>query len=182
MVIDLIFICILLTALFKGLRNGLLVAVFSLVGWIVGLAAALKLSASVANYLREQAHWDSKWLPILSFLAVFIAVALLIRWGAAIIQKGVELAMLGWLNKIGGVVLYAVLYILLFSVVLFYGTQMHLVTEDAIKGSRTYAFIQPWGPVVIDGIGKFLPFLKDVFHDLETFFEHVGEKVNKATT
>lgn len=182
MAIDIIFLVLLITAIFKGLRNGLLLAVFSLVGWIVGLVAALKLSASVANYLRQEAHWDSRWLPFLSFLAVFLAVALLVRWGAAILQKGIELAMLGWLNKIAGALLYAVLYILLLSVVLFYAVRMNLIGENTLKNSHSYAFIQPWGPAVINGIGRFVPFLRDVFHDLERFFEHVGDRVNESHT
>ena len=182
MSIDIVFLIVLIAAILKGLRNGLLLGVFSLVGWIIGLAAALKLSASVANYLRAEAHWDSRWLPFLSFIAVFIGVAMLVRWGAMLVQKGIELAMLGWINKIGGVLLYAVIYTLLFSVFLFYADKMNLVSETTEKASRSYAFVQPWGPVVIDWIGKFLPMFKDVFHDLENFFEDVGRRVDKAVT
>jgi len=99
-----------------------------------------------------------------------------------LVQKGIELAMLGWINKIGGVLLYGVIYTLLFSVFLFYADKMNLVSETTEKASRSYAFVQPWGPVVIEWIGKFLPMFKDVFHDLENFFEGVGRRVDKAVS
>jgi len=180
MFIDILFVIFLISAVFKGLRNGLLLAVFSLVGWIIGIAAALKLSATVANHVRQEAHWDSKWLPVLCFVAVFIVVALLVRWGAMLIQKGVELAMLGWINKIGGILLYAILYTLLYSVFLFYADKMNLISEATEKASRSYAFVQPWGPVVIEWVGKIIPVFKDVFQDLESFFEEVRRRVDKS--
>ena len=56
MIIDIIFVILIVLALLQGYRRGLIVAVFSLISIIVGLAAAIKLSAVVANYLGH----DSK--------------------------------------------------------------------------------------------------------------------------
>ena len=51
--IDLFFILLLIVAAFKGMRKGFVLAVFSFLSIIIGLAAALKLSATVASHL----HW-----------------------------------------------------------------------------------------------------------------------------
>jgi membrane protein required for colicin V production len=101
MMIDIIFVILLVLALIHGYRRGLIVAVFSLVSIVVGLAAAIKLSAVVANHLGNTVKVSDKWLPVISFAIVFIVVVLLIRLGARAIQKLTEALMLGWLNRLG---------------------------------------------------------------------------------
>src|SRR5258706_8313216 len=114
-----------LAAVFRGMQRGLIVAIFSMVACIAGLAAAIKLSAVVADHLKADAHLHSKWLPILAFILVFVAVVFLVRWIANIIEAGLNFAFMGWLNKMGGVILYVSLFIAVYSIVLFYGTRAH---------------------------------------------------------
>lgn len=178
MVIDLLFLCVLALALFKGLQRGLIVAVFSLVAFIVGLAAALKLSAVAAIYLQE--HWDvsTKWAPVLSFALVFLVVVLLIRIAANLIETTVEIAWLGWVNKVGGVLLYMVLYTIIFSILLFFAVQLRMISDETLQASVCYAFIEPWGPVVMNGFGRLIPVFRDLFTELEDFFGNLSQKID----
>ncbi|HEX9514293.1 MAG TPA: CvpA family protein [Puia sp.] len=168
--IDVLFLLFIVLAVFKGLRQGFLLAVFSAVAFIVGLAAAVKLSAALAGYLKDSVHVSTRWLPVLAFVAVFLGVVLLVRGGARLIEAAVDLAMMGWLNKLAGVLLYAGVYTIILSVLLFYAVQVHLISGATLSSSVTYSFIRPWGPVVIDGFGKFVPFFKGMFAQLEDFF------------
>jgi membrane protein required for colicin V production len=174
MTIDIIFLILLVVAIFKGLQRGLIVAIFSLLALMMGLAAAIKLSAVVADYLQRNTHVPSKWLPVLAFLLVFIAVILFVRWVASLIKAAVGFALLGWADKLGGVILYASIYIIIYSVLLFYATNLHVIPAKAIASSTTYPFIEPLGPVVINSIGKAIPFFKNMFSDLENFFAHLA--------
>lgn len=179
MIIDIIFFILLVLALFKGLRKGFVLAVFSFAAVIIGLAAAMKLSALVAGWLQNSTHISAKWLPVISFAIVMIAVVLLVRWCAALIQAGMDMALLGWLNKLAGVCLYAALYITVFSVVLFFAREMHLLKPETIEQSSCYHFIEPWGPYAINGIGKLVPVFKNLFEQLQQFFASVAEKAAK---
>jgi membrane protein required for colicin V production len=174
MTIDIIFLILLLMAVFKGLQRGLIVAVFSLFALLAGLAAAIKLSTVVADYLKHNTHVPSKWLPVLAFAIVFIAVILLVRWVAKLIKAAISFALLGLVDKLGGVLLYAFIYITIFSVLLFYATNLHVIPANVISSSITYKFVEPWGPVVINSIGKVIPFFKNMFADLESFFAHLA--------
>src|SRR6185312_13039700 len=98
MIIDIAFAIVMILAIFKGLSKGFIVGIFSLLAFIIGLAAALKLSVVVANYLSKNIISATKWLPVISFLLVFIVVVLLVGLGARILKKTVEFAMLGWLD------------------------------------------------------------------------------------
>ena len=177
MVIDIIYAIIIILALIYGFRRGLIVAVFSLAALVIGLAAAMKLSAVVATYIGKSVSVADAWLPVISFAIVFIIVYLLVRWAALIIEKTVKLTMLGWLNKLGGIVFYLALYTTIYSVILFYTTQTGVINPETKKKSVTYSFIQPWGPMAINGLGVAVPFFRNIFSDLENYFGNLSEKI-----
>jgi membrane protein required for colicin V production len=179
MILDLVFAVVILLAIIKGYRRGLIVGVFSLIAIIIGLAAAIKLSAIVAEYIGKAVKISDQWLPLISFAIVFFIVVLLIRLGANAIQKAAETIMLGWTNKIGGIILYIVIYITVFSVILFYAEQIKIIQPATKEKSVTYAYIQPWGPKAINGIGSAVPVFKIMFADLENFFGGISQTISK---
>jgi membrane protein required for colicin V production len=176
MFIDSVFVVLLIMAAIKGYSRGLIVAVFSFIAIIIGLAAAMKLSAVVAAWLSESTHIGVTWLPVLSFAIVMFGVVLLVRLGANMVQRSVEFALMGWINKLGGILLYAAIYTTVFSVVLFFAEKINMVKAETITSSRCYAFIQPWGPKAINGFGFIVPLFKGMFTQLEGFFAAIGTK------
>jgi membrane protein required for colicin V production len=178
MLLDIILVVILILAIIKGYQRGLIVGVFSLIAIIIGLAAAIKLSTVVAAYIGKAIKVSDAWLPVISFAVVFIIVVLLIRLGANMLQKTVEIALLGWVNRLGGILLYMAIYLIVYSVILFYIEQVKLIPPATIKNSVTYTFIQPWGPRVINGFATVIPVFKDMFADLQSFFGGVALKMS----
>ncbi len=170
MILDIVFAILIIFACIKGYSKGLIMALFSMIAFIIGLAAALKLSTMVAGWMENSTNISSKWLPFIAFALVFFVVVLLVNWGGKLIQKTFETIMLGWANRIGGVVLYAALYTIIFSIFLFYAEKVSLIKADVIYSSVTYSFIQPWGPKIMNGFGTVIPLFKDMFDQLETFF------------
>lgn len=175
--IDVLFLILLLLAVFKGLRQGFIIAVVAGLAFIIGLAAAMKLSASLAGYLKDHTAMSARWLPVLAFVLVFLAVVLLVRWVGRLMEAAVDLAMMGWLNKLAGVLLYAAVYTIVLSVLLFYAVHLHLVSDSTLASSRVYPAIRPWGPVVIDGFGSLVPVFKGMFTQLEDFFGHLNKSL-----
>lgn len=177
MIIDIILAILLVIAVIKGYQRGLIVAVFSFVAIIIGLAAAMKLSTAVAKYIGDAVSVSEKWLPFISFLVVFIGVVLLIRIGANLLQKAVETVMLGFVNRLGGILLYAVIFITVYSIFLFYAVQVNFIKPETLQASATYNFLQPWGPKAMSIFGSIIPWFKDMFIQLEQFFDGVSGKV-----
>jgi membrane protein required for colicin V production len=177
MAIDVLFLIFMVLAIFRGLRQGFIIAIVSALALVIGLAAAIKLSAVVAIYGGAHTSISSRWLPVLAFLVVFLAVVIAVRAGGRLIEQTVDLAMLGWVNKLAGVLFFAVIYTIILSVLLFYAVQIHLLSADTVSSSVTYPFIRPWGPVVIDEFGKFVPWFKGMFTQLEDFFGRLGNKL-----
>jgi membrane protein required for colicin V production len=170
LIIDIFFLVFLLAAIIKGLRNGLIVAVFSLLALILGLAAAIKLSALVARHLSGSVHVSSKWLPVLSFIIVFLAVVFLVRQAEKVLRSVIKFALLGWIDKLSGVILYGIVYFAVFSVILFYCTKAQVFSNGVFASSKTYGIIEPYGPYVIGKVADLIPFFKNMFAELEDFF------------
>lgn len=176
MLIDIIVVILLVMAIFKGLRKGLIVAVFSFVAYFIGLAAALKLSTIMAAYIGSNVEVSQRWLPFIAFFVVFMLVILLVRLGAKAIEGAVKMMMLGWLNRLGGVVFYIFIYFFIFSILLFYITQLNLLKPETTGASMTYSIIEPFAPKAMDVLGAVIPFFRDMFDQLLQFFDEVGTK------
>lgn len=176
MIIDVAFFIIMIVAVYKGFSKGLIVAVFSLLAFIIGLAAALKLSVVVAHYLEFSSQMAAKWLPVLSFIIVFIIVSLLVNLGASIIKKAASIIMLGWLDKMGGILFHAMMYTIIFSVFLFFTEKLNLINPSTVAASSIHNYIAPWGPEAINNLGKIIPAFKDMFQQLQDFFENISHQ------
>ncbi len=176
MIIDIIFLILVALAIIKGISRGLIVAVFSFLAIIIGVAAAMKLSYIVANRLQHSFNVNEKWLPVVSFIIVLLIVILLVRWVANLLQAAIKFAMLGWLNKLGGIILYLFIYLFVYSIFLFYLTKMNLIKPETIAASRSYNLVEPFGPKAVNIVGKIIPFVKNVFTELSNFFEKIAVK------
>ena len=86
--------------------------------------------------------------------------------------------MLGWVNRIGGAIFYALLYIFVFSIVLFYADGVGIIKPETAQNSVTYQYIRPLGPYVVRGLAAVVPLFKGMFTELESFFEGVEGQVN----
>ena len=178
MIIDVIFFILIAIAVFKGISRGFIVAIFSFLAIIIGVVAAMKFSYVVAEKLQHSLNTGRQWLPLLSFLIVLIGVIFLVRLVANIIQRAVNIAMLGWLNKLGGIVLFTLLYISVYSVILFYLTQMNIIKAGTINASHTYNVIEPFAPKIVNAAGSVVPVFKNLFQQLSDFFSNIpGKKV-----
>lgn len=177
MPIDTVYLLLMVMAIFKGFTKGLILGIFSFIGFFIGLAAALKLSTMVASYLEDSTGATAKWMPVISFLIVFIVVVWLVNLGAGLLRKSMSLVSLGWIDRLGGVLLYIIIYSLLFSILLFFAEKMNLVGAGTTQASKVYPWISSWGPKIFDNLGTILPFFKNMFRELQQFFENLGDKM-----
>lgn len=173
MLIDIIFVVIIIIAIFKGLSRGLIIALFSFAAVIIGVASAIKFSVYASVWLKNSFKISPQWLPVLSFTLVMICVILLVRIVAKFLETIINFAMLEWLNKLGGAILFLILYIGVYSILLFYLNKMGIINNDKITNSLIYKYIEPLGPKFIDLIGSFIPFFKNMFSQLDDYFNTI---------
>ncbi|MBX9734447.1 MAG: CvpA family protein [Chitinophagaceae bacterium] len=176
----LVFLCIL--AIWKGTQKGLVLALFSFAGIFIGIAAALKMSTLVARWLSASVHVNGFWLPFLAFLIIILAVGLLVRMGAKIVETLLDLSLLGWVNKLAGVFIFALLYFMLFSILIFYAEKMDLLKPQTIAASISYPWLHKVGPLAISFFAELIPLFKGMFAELSHFFDGLNKQLLPITT
>lgn len=178
MILDIIVLATVAAAIYKGYTKGLIVGLFSFVALLIGAAAAVKLGALAGQYLQQNTSVGGKWAPLLGFLVIFVLVLLLVRIAAGFIEKSVEAISLGWVNKLGGIAFYLLIYLTLVSILMFYIAKMEILSPRQLADSQTYPILSPLAPALMDFIGNLVPFFKDMFQQLGSFFEDAAERAS----
>lgn len=100
--LDIMLGLLLLWGLFRGLKNGLLIEVASILALIAGLFGAFHFSYLIADYLSKSWDWDESYINLVAFLSTFILIVIAVNLLAKLLTKLVNIAMLGLLNKLAG--------------------------------------------------------------------------------
>ena len=117
-VVDLIIAVLLGYSLFKGIKNGLVVSVISLIALIVGIYISLRFSFFTRNFLTENTQWNPNTLTIAAFFITFVIVLILLYFLGKAVTKLAESLALGFVNKILGAVFEGIKMLLIISVFL----------------------------------------------------------------
>lgn len=173
MIIDILLAILLCMAALKGYQKGLIVGLFSYLAFVIGLAAAMKLSTVAASRIGEIVKISDKWLPFIAFIAVLIGVIILVRWIAALIEFSVKKIMLGWANRLGGIVFFSMLYVAVYAIILFYLNQLRFIPASVVEQSAAFELIESFGRKALGATGIIIPAFRDMFHQLEGFFEKI---------
>jgi len=169
MLIDFSFVLVMCLAVYLGLKKGLIRAVISFFAYLIAMILAVQFSSVLATHIHGSGSIQ-RWIPLLCFLGIFIVVILLGRLLARLLEKSTEMVMLGWLNKLGGVVIYAFTYTILFSAILFFGTAMNWFESRQLEESFFVQFLSDLAPNLMETLGSIIPPLKNSFSNLEEFF------------
>jgi len=101
--LDVILIIMLVIPTFIGWRRGLVDAVIPLVGFAIAIILAGQFYDSVASWLSHWLHSPAQ-AKLLGFAIIFILVVAAAMVVASIARKLLTLLLLGWVDKIGGLV------------------------------------------------------------------------------
>lgn len=175
MVLDIIAITLIIIFFIRGYMRGFIVAAFSVLAVVLGIICALKLSERLATYLFEHGYVTNGWAQVVSYIVLFVVVLWAVRLIAKAIESAMKAVMLGWVNKGLGGLLYAFIAALAWSTLLWLGTEVKYITPEQIAASHTYEYIEPLAPWVAEKTGALWPMAKNVFSDLELFFDNVNE-------
>lgn len=152
--IDIIIAIPLLFGLVRGLMRGFIIEVASLVALILGVYGAIHFSFFAEGLLKDNADLEGNTLSLAAFALTFIAIVILIHIGARFLQKILQMAALGIVNRIAGGVFGLVKWVLMLSYLLVFingagGGQLGLISEEAKQKSILYQPIVSAGPTIL---------------------------------
>ena len=167
--LDMVIIVILGYSLIRGIFRGLVKEISSIVGVLAGFYAAYTYYPFLARFL---ARWISNtgYLNILSFLIIFCFIIILISIVGIIIKYLLNIAFLGWVDRICGAGFGIIKGILIVSVVLISLTAFLPKGAPIIKNS----LLSPHVTLISEKM------VKVVSKDLKQLYETKAEEFKKA--
>jgi membrane protein required for colicin V production len=175
--IDILFLILLVIAIYKGWSHGITISLFTAAAWILGILGALKLSAVVALYMRDNLNLQSQYTPVISFILVFIIIAFMVYMLGKALEKIIEIAQLGFINRALGALLKVMVFALMFSFFIWLINQAGFISPETKTESKTFSYLLPMADAAIHFFDQYLPAVKSIFFDIENFFEELAMKV-----
>ena len=182
MIIDILTITLVIAFFIQGYMKGIIVALFSVVAFVLGIICALKLSELLGTYLFEKGIVTSGWSQIVSYLILFIGVVIIVNLLAKAIESTIEALWMGWANKMLGGIFYAFIGLLVWSTMLWLGNEMQLISQKQVDASATYPYAVAVAPWVAAQVGLLWPMSKELFADLEMFFNNINAYLQHVDT
>ena len=156
--IDIVLGLLLLYGLFKGVKNGLVVELASILALIAGLYGAIHFSYIVGNYLATHWDWNERTMSLLSFIITFFIIVIVVVMAGKLLTKIAEFALLGLLNKIAGGLFGALKVAIILGALLIFmesvNKNLKLINEDTKSESVLYEPIRNIGDLVFSTVIK----------------------------
>lgn len=137
--IDLIVYLILLLAIWDGWRRGVILQVCALAGIVAGIWLASRFGATVGGWLRL----DDSVAAAGGFVAVLVVTVIVVAVAARVLRKVFHFAGFGVPDIVLGVIVAALKYLLLLSVLFSAFGRLNadysIVSRQTIEASRWYA-------------------------------------------
>lgn len=159
-ILDIILLACFIPAIINGLRKGLVAQVVAIISIILGVWLSFRFSSAVSIWIGQWTGLESSQvLNIVSFILILAAVIFGLFAIGKIIEASIKIIMLGWLNKLLGVIFALVKCAMLIGVLIILfnslNSAFHLVPEKYLSGSILY-------PPFKDMAYTIFPYLKDL--------------------
>ena len=159
-VVDIVIVCCFLPVLYFGIKNGLVKQLVALAVLYFGISLSLRFSTSVGNWVVEHIQISEFWSKAISFILIFFAVALVLSLFGRLIEKILQISMLGWLNRLLGIIATFCLFALVLSVIVYLvdsaNNTLGFIPKEKLEESRLY-------PVLLNLSQQIFPHFKELF-------------------
>lgn len=117
-ILDIIILICLIPALIQGLRKGFISQAISIVSLVVGIWASARFANVVTGWVSQYITASEQVLKIVAFALILIAVFLALGLLGKVLESILNFALLGWVNKLLGVVFSLLKALLLLGLVI----------------------------------------------------------------
>ena len=159
-VIDIVIVCCFLPVLYFGIKNGLVKQLVAVAVIYFGIVLSLKFSFPVDAWVQEHVQIPEFWSKAISFILIFFVVALVLSLFGRILEKIIQISLLGWLNKLLGIVMTFCVFVLLLSALVYLvdsaNNMLEFIPKEKIEESRFY-------PALLEFSQQVFPRFKELF-------------------
>lgn len=174
--LDLIILVFLAIGVYEGYKEGLFIGILSIVAFVFAVILAFHLMNWGADFLSKRVDEMTFMLPFVAFILIFLGVILIIRGLAFLVKKSLDFTILGSVDNIAGGILgfFKTVFILSFFVWIADAFD-YSFPKKWIKDSKTYSYIEPIAPVVIDAFDNYTPIIKKTIISFQELVEKTAD-------
>ena len=144
--IDYIILASFIPALFVGIKKGFMVQACSLLGVVASIWCAAKFAGIVGGYLTPHMDFSPLVINVISFIVILVIVSLVFALLGRLLAKLMKVVLLGWLDKLLGVLLATLVTFCILGVVIAVfdslDTQFHIIKSTILQESVLYQGIK----------------------------------------
>ena len=159
-ILDIVLLVCLIPAVIQGLRKGFIAQVVAIISLVLGGWLAYRFSSAVTEWLGQWISASGPALNIIAFILIFAIVVTLLFLLGKILEASIKIILLGWLNKLLGLVFSLFKYVLVIGllIILFdsINGKFDLVSDEFLDSSFLYSGIRSRSWSVF-------PYLKSLF-------------------
>jgi uncharacterized membrane protein required for colicin V production len=170
MVFDILFLIFIGLGFWQGYKNGIIYSIFSILGWFLGIIAALKFSYTVVNVMQGFVHTSPRVLVVVSFIFILLLVLVLMRFIAWGLEQILKSASMDLPNQIFGGILHSLIGLYVLCVFIWFLNKLDVFPQSQKNTSHVYPYIANLAPRVVDYTGKAVPYFKDSFLKFDELF------------
>lgn len=162
---DIIIGIVLIIALIKGLKNGLIIELSSLAALVLGVYGAIKFFASTQVWLSQ--YWHNDHIHIAAFFITFVLIAISVHMLARLLDKMIKAVALSLVNRLLGAAFsllkYGFVLSVLLSVFASFDKTLNLIPEETRESSILYEPLSQLAPKIF----PYLNFNETTFPSLD---------------
>lgn len=159
--IDIILAIFLLLAIIQGIRKGFVVQVASLLAIVVGVWAAFKFSSLLADLLAPHIDAARQMVMVVAFIILLVVVIVVIRLLGKLLKGVLKIILLGWLDKLLGVIFALLKMGLILGVIICIfdclNSNLQMVSSETLGSSVLYQTIR-------EAVSSVFPYLKELIN------------------
>ena len=174
MVIDILFLIFMALGIFHGYRRGFILSFFSFIAIIAAIILSMQFSYSLSVFIYERFDVSSKYLPFACFIGIFVLTIVGVNLATKALDDFIKFAQLSFLNKVAGSIFRGAIFMIIFSIILWFFNQISLISPELKVDSRVYEFVAPIGPFLIEMVSTVIPAFEDLIEQLEEYFRDQG--------
>lgn len=158
-ILDIILLICFIPAIVQGIRKGFIAQAISIISIIAGIWASARFANIVTGWISQYITASEQILKVVAFALILVAVFLALAALGKLLEGMFKLVMLGWLNKLLGVMFALLKAALIVGLIIIAFTSLnetfHFVKEATLNESVLYP---PLKKIAFD----VFPYLKDM--------------------
>lgn len=174
--IDLGFFIFLMYGFYLGYSQGILKTVYTILSIFIAIILSMKLSPFLINIIEDVLKLGPTISLILGFLLCFFIIMFAVRLLGRVVEKLFKVVRLNFINKSIGGVMMSLLFVVIYSVIIWFLNEAKTINQNTKDQSITYTYLEPIPASARNSIQSLKPAFKGFWEKSMEAFDESNQK------